>query len=82
LCEQKARLASGRAGHRFQLNAITTAKFTGRPPGAAIEPAAPGRRPSDGRLAVEFAGEADCVLTSGNRYRVVNIRPGKVRFKE
>ena len=36
----------------------------------------------DGRLAVEFAGEADCVLTSGNRYRVVNIRPGKFRFKE
>ena len=31
----------------------------------------------DGRLMVEFSAEADCVLISGNRYRIVDLRVGK-----
>jgi hypothetical protein len=31
----------------------------------------------DGRLSVEFSAEADCVLSSGDRYRIVDLRVGK-----
>lgn len=31
----------------------------------------------DGRLMVEFSAEADCVLVSGHRYRIVDLRVGK-----
>jgi hypothetical protein len=31
----------------------------------------------DGNVMVEFAAEADCVLMSGNHYRVVDLRVGK-----
>lgn len=31
----------------------------------------------DGRFMVEFSAEADCVLVSGNRYRIVDLRVGK-----
>jgi hypothetical protein len=31
----------------------------------------------DGRLMIEFAAEADCVLLPGNRYRIVDLRVGK-----
>jgi hypothetical protein len=31
----------------------------------------------DGRLIVEFSAEADCVLISGHRYRIVDLRVGK-----
>jgi|SRR5882757_502648 len=31
----------------------------------------------DGRLMVEFSAEADCVLISGHRYRIVDLRVGK-----
>jgi hypothetical protein len=31
----------------------------------------------DGRLMVEFSAEADCVLMSGDRYRIVDLRVGK-----
>jgi hypothetical protein len=33
----------------------------------------------DGRLSVEFAAEADCVVMPGNRYRIVDLRVGKFR---
>lgn len=36
----------------------------------------------DGRLAVEFAAEADCMMTSDHRYRIVDVRPGKFRFEK
>jgi hypothetical protein len=36
-----------------------------------------GDRLDDGRLMVEFAAEADCVLISGDRYRIVDLRVGK-----
>lgn len=32
----------------------------------------------DGHMMIEFAAEADCVLLPGNRYRVVDLRVGKV----
>jgi hypothetical protein len=31
----------------------------------------------DGAMMVEFSAEADCVLISGNRYRIVDLRVGK-----
>ena len=31
----------------------------------------------DSGMFVEFAAEADCVLLPGNRYRIVDLRPGK-----
>lgn len=31
----------------------------------------------DGRFMVEFSAEADCVLISGHRYRIVDLRVGK-----
>ena len=31
----------------------------------------------DGRFMVEFSAEADCVLISGDRYRIVDLRVGK-----
>lgn len=31
----------------------------------------------DGRLMVQFSAEADCVLISGHRYRIVDLRVGK-----
>ena len=31
----------------------------------------------DGRYLVEFSAEADCVLISGRRYRIVDLRVGK-----
>jgi hypothetical protein len=34
-------------------------------------------KPDEGRFFVEFSAEADCVLTPGNRYRIVDLRVGK-----
>jgi hypothetical protein len=31
----------------------------------------------DGAFFAEFSVEADCVLASGNRYRVIDLRVGK-----
>ncbi len=33
----------------------------------------------DGRIFVEFSAEADCMLVSGHRYRIVDLRVGKFR---
>jgi hypothetical protein len=33
----------------------------------------------DGRIFVEFSAEADCMLVSGRRYRIVDLRVGKFR---
>ena len=36
-----------------------------------------GDKRDDGSFFVEFSAEADCVLISGNRYRIVDLRVGK-----
>jgi hypothetical protein len=36
-----------------------------------------GEKLDDGRLVIEFAAEADCVLMPGHRYRIVDLRVGK-----
>lgn len=38
-----------------------------------------GDRLDDGAFFAEFSAEADCVLISGNRYRIVDLRVGKFR---
>jgi hypothetical protein len=37
----------------------------------------PAQKLDDGRFMVEFSAEADCVLISGHRYRIVDLRVGK-----
>jgi len=54
--------------------------FTASDPGFARMMGGYGRvtdKSNDGRWFVEFSAEADCMLTSGNRYRIVDLRVGK-----
>lgn len=54
--------------------------FQASDPGALRKLGAYGKvtdKRDDGRLMVEFSAEADCVLVSGHRYRIVDLRVGK-----
>jgi hypothetical protein len=66
------------AGNRFVLREYRT--FIASEPGFVRMFGAYGRvidHLEEGRLVVEFSAEADCLLLPGDRYRVVDLRPGK-----
>jgi hypothetical protein len=66
------------AGNRFVLREYRT--FIVSEPGFVRMFGAYGRvtdNLDDGKLVIEFSAEADCLLLPGDRYRVVDLRPGK-----